>query len=160
MKRSVINLSNLIKFSCLSIGLIFTIVGCVSKEHPILIYGNIPDGAPRGYVDFYCLDKGDYNPDSSLLLLWDIYKNYDNEEIRILQRYNWLNNHLARIAEQPGKYVFIVGVGQQKEFVSVEVVEGMITPVIIEYEDFGSQYRISTTVKQYLNDTGDYKDGW
>ncbi len=71
MKISIINLSNLMKFSCMAICLIFTLVGCVGTQarrqvdsqddsqvksqvdSQVRYFDSVSDDEQKGYVDFY-----------------------------------------------------------------------------------------------------------
>lgn len=120
-------------FTCL---VLFSGLGCCSG---IRTKDYLPSGTAKGYVEFYCtIGPMTPYPGSPKIYCID-----ENSRKKIEEGYISIDGGSVffsakqglRIARTPGTYRFSVVLGTADEIVSVQVKEGMVTPVKISFSD-------------------------
>ena len=113
---------------------------------PIVIKDTLPDGVPKGYVEFYYL-KSEGNP----AIPTDIYRIECNEELleeELTSSWSLKDRVALRIAAPPGVYHFVIRKGTVNRRARVRVEEGMIAPVRIRFntwiEGKSKEYEITS----------------
>ena len=98
---------------------------------PITIKDNIPDGIPKGFIEFYYLASEEH------VGIPEIYS-IDIKYGAIYEGRTSLNDIVQdkvgfRLAKRPGTYKFRVDLGTAKKEVNINVLEGMVIPVRIKF---------------------------
>lgn len=131
------------------------VTGCASLFYD----SNIPDGTPKGYVEFYGV-----GPHRIGDTTWSVYKAVGGKNKIVTSNKNFIDQGRKRkIAERPGLHTYLISLGSSQKLISVEVVEGMVRPIRITL-DAGSQkseyntitYQFTMTVAQ--EDLQEHKD--
>jgi hypothetical protein len=94
------------------------------------LYDKVPPGSPKGYVEFY----GDVTAVSDFKIYEDIGGATEWRPSPHIKRSVNGQPYSCRIAGAPGQHCFVVESGSFKERTTVNVQEGMITPVWIQYQ--------------------------
>ncbi len=139
-------------------------VGCQTTNVPVS--NLVPQDKIRGYVEFFYDPKQNtdfYDNISPLPYPYgDIFKIEDGERISVghLLPSTIFKSHLApmpmlRVAVSPGTYSFVVKVGNAEVPVNVEVKEGMITPVRLDFVELDRReksitYMLMTVVRKQV----------
>ncbi len=150
MRKNIINTTVLSKSTFLFIFFVFTLFGCaeISNHHNRYWY-MIPDGDPKGYVDFYWNRS---QPDSSVHITRGKESSPTSDGVHQLPHHDRfdakhygpdprnmrLSNWVNRIEVRPGVHDFTLSqnsttIKEPLDTIQVEVFEGMITPIEVEY---------------------------
>ncbi len=164
MRKNIINTIMLSKSAYLFIFLIFTLFGCAEISYHHNRYGYmIPDGNPKGYVDFYWNRS---QPDSSVHITRGKKPSRTSDGFGQLSRHDRfdakhyapdtrnmrLSSWVNRMEVRPGVQHFTLSqnsttIKEPLDTIQVEVFEGMITPIEVEY----IQYTWSTVEYKLKN---------
>jgi len=141
MLRAAISLTLLfLSFGCAPQGGISILAGggfsascSIDESRSVLVVmeGSLPEGIPKGYVEFYYL-KNEGNPPASTR----IFRVECNERLLLAELpYIWpMKNRIAiRLSTYPGVHYFLIYKGTAKIRCRAEIEEGMVTPVRIRF---------------------------
>jgi hypothetical protein len=102
-----------------------TTVGCIPLLKGRVEKDRLPWNTPKGYAEFYELvDQG--SPNNRTVLPAEIYR-IDGKDEKVGD----LSYFPLRVAATPGMHEFAVKIGNTSESVSVNIENGMVTPVKI-----------------------------
>ncbi len=101
-------------------------------------YDNVPDGVPRGYVEFYPDGPGGIGGPFGDGIPWQIWREQGGKAEQVTGQM-FFGSQKRRIADTPGKHVFQIRLGSGIERVLVEIREGMVTPVRVRIDRRGSE---------------------
>ena len=111
------------------------VLGCA-----VVHYDQVPDGAPKGYVEFY----PDGEPGAGGIgaipvpaTPWQIWKQENGNLVRV-SGILWSGSQRRRVAEPPGRHTYVIKLGTASQPVTVEVKEGLMTPVRVFIERKGT----------------------
>ncbi len=126
------------KLLILAICSVFFLTGCWDSMMQIRTYDRVPKNEPKGYIDFY-------NKGANYVQRWQdwrtvpprwFFKKYVDGELTKITSFLREGNgqpYVYRFADHPGNHAYHLKVGTGEWRIPVEVVEGMITPVQIEF---------------------------
>ncbi len=119
------------------------ITGCAGFQTDVREYNNLPDNAPKGYVEFYSEESKDaIELNKNIAGTWSVHQ-YEDGIATEIEGMVWDWRTRRRIAVRPGKHTFAVKLASAEPKITVDAIEGMIIPVrvIIELGDTTYGYK-------------------
>ena len=116
-------------------------VACAWTKAEILTYDPLAPSLSKGYVEF----SSPADQSGVSYYTYSIHEQKNGQEVDAFPLQIWSGEQKRRIAEPPGTHTFVVKLGNVSEALTVEVLEGMITPVAVIVTDVAQGATIGAT---------------
>jgi hypothetical protein len=131
--------------------IIFFVLLILVSCAPIRKFDRVPEGVPKGYVEFYYL-KSEGNIGFSFPVYITAHPTRDTPAEGWISSSRWIfgNKIGLRLSESPGRYTFYVGASEFSQPISVSIKEGMVIPVRMVFtnisKDVQTRYGVSSNI--------------